>query len=131
VFQTPPWWYIRWSKLCQAFRNPGSWGYAGHFATGFKWFSSELILLNFEVAHLGASGGGVPLLKMSGFSHLWFLELCLTLCNRFQVVTFTADLAQFGEINSSTRCDTANHQFFVQEAIPHDVMAWNIGYFSS
>jgi len=30
-----------------------------------------------------------------------------------------------------TRCDTADHQFLVQEAIPHAVIPLEIGFFSS
>ena len=33
----------RCHKLCQASGNPVSWGYAGHYATDFKWLPSELI----------------------------------------------------------------------------------------
>jgi len=47
------------------------------------------------VAILGASGGGAPPIKTSGIGHLVFLGLCWKSCNRFQVVTFSAGLAQF------------------------------------
>jgi len=43
----------------------------------------------------GSYFGGVPPFKMSGIGHLWFLGLRWTLSNRFQVVNFTADLAEF------------------------------------
>ena len=52
-------------------------------------------VVQFWGGHSGVSGGGVSPLKMSGIGHLWFLGLCWTFCNRFQVVTFPADLVQF------------------------------------
>jgi len=53
------------------------------------------------------------------------------------VFTFPADLGQFwGTVKHSpmtapTRCDTEDHQFLVQDAIPHDMMPLEIGYLSS
>ena len=50
------------------------------------------------------------------------------------MVTFPADLAQFGvqlntPMTTPTSCDTADHQFLVQEAILDDVISVQIGYF--
>ena len=70
-------------------------GYAGYFATYFKWWSSELIKLNFGVAIFGGVCRCAPPLKMSGIGNLWILGLCRTFCSKFQVITIPADLAQF------------------------------------
>jgi len=52
-------------------------------------------LVQFWGGHFGGVLRGPPTLKTSGIGRLLFLGLCWTYCNRFQVVTFPADLAQF------------------------------------
>ena len=70
------------------------------------------------------SGEGVPPLEMSG--HLYLLVLWWTSCNGFQVGSFSDDVAFGGTakypMTTSTRCDTDDHQFLEQEAIPRDMM---------
>jgi len=52
-------------------------------------------LVQFWGGHFRGVWRGPPTLKTSGIDRLLFLGLCWTYCNRFQVVTFPADLAQF------------------------------------
>jgi len=62
--------------------------------TGCKRLRFQLIHLNFGGIFWWSVGGPTPL-KVSAVGHLLFLGLSWTYCNRLQVVTLPADLAQF------------------------------------
>jgi len=77
-------------------------------------------LSSWSSAFLPASGEEAPSLKTSGVGHLVFLVLCWKFCDRFQVVTFLADLAQFSWVyfgglgRSPTTLNVWHWSFFIR-----------------
>jgi len=124
---------MRWHKLSQASGNPGYRDYAGHFATGFKWWSSVLIYSSSILwwPFWGVWRGCPTTWNVWHWSFMVpgvMLDILQHLCSWSSSIL---GVPLSTPITTSTRYDIVDHQFLVQEAIPHDVMPLEIDYLSS
>lgn len=63
-----------------------------------------------NAAYLSVSSEITPPLKISGSGHSWYTGFCWIFCNKFQVVTFRDNLAQFWASSINGLADPSHQQ---------------------